>query len=116
MERIRREVAEGMQKNGLGHFVLAADKKKVSPVLGQNVGACLAHLPRRSIGPWSFGMKKIALFLGLAGVAGLSQAALPTAVETSLNGIGTDAAAAAVIMLGVVASLLVFKYIRRQMH
>lgn len=28
MERIRREVAEGMQKNGLGRFVLPADRKK----------------------------------------------------------------------------------------
>lgn len=63
-------------------------------------------------------MKNIRVVVGsgLAGVAGLSQASLPAAVETALNGVGTDAAAAAVIMLGVSASLLVFKYIRRQMH
>lgn len=28
MDRARREAAEGMQKNGLGRFVLAADRKK----------------------------------------------------------------------------------------
>lgn len=61
-------------------------------------------------------LKKIAAGLGLG--AGVSQvfAAVPTSVTDAITATQTDAVTVAGLMIGVTAALLVFKYIRRQMH
>ncbi len=66
-------------------------------------------------------MKKRSLF-GLPGVALLSvmvgeaAAAVPEAVTTAITAVQTDAVNVATAMIGVIAALLVFAYIRKQLH
>lgn len=43
-------------------------------------------------------------------------AEVPASVTTAISGTSTDAVTVAGLMVGVVAALLVFKYIRAQMH
>ena len=60
-------------------------------------------------------LKKIAG--AVVAVAPLSAfAAVPTDVSTALSGIQADAVSVATVMVGIVAALLVFKFIRGQMH
>jgi len=59
--------------------------------------------------------KKIAL--GLASFSPLAVfAAVPVSVSTAISATQTDAVTVAGLMIGVVAAVLVFKYIRGQMH
>lgn len=64
-------------------------------------------------------MKRFASFLpvgGLGLLAGKVYAAVPQAVTDAITAVETDAVTVATAMIGVVAALLVFSYIRKQLH
>ena len=60
-------------------------------------------------------LKKIGgAVVAFAPLAALAE--VPAEVTTAIGGIKTDATSVAAIMVGVVAAVLVFKYIRQQLH
>lgn len=52
----------------------------------------------------------------LSGMAGQVYAAVPEAVTTAITAVEADAVTVATAMIGVIAALLVFAYIRKQLH
>lgn len=52
----------------------------------------------------------------LTTLAGSAYAAVPVAVTDAITDLSADATTVAVAMIGVIAGLLVFSYIRKQLH
>lgn len=65
-----------------------------------------------------FGKRVVSLapVAALAGYMGSVHAAVPTAVTDAIAAVETDAVTVATAMIGVIAALLVFGYIRKQLH
>jgi len=59
---------------------------------------------------------KFAPVVVLAALVGEVQAAVPTAVTDAITAVETDSVTVATAMIGVIAALLVFAYIRKQLH
>lgn len=63
--------------------------------------------------------KQVVAFAPVAGLGGLAAnayAAVPTAVTDAIAAVETDSVTVATAMIGVIAALLVFSYIRKQLH